>query len=218
MSTVFNKAGTDHDNWDPVLVAYPESHFLWSFGEIDRMATLDERVTFQNVPIGYSKYSSEELKRDICELEPDDPITEVTPSGISVTLIPGTGDLTGSYYDSGATLRVSPQVGLSDQTFRSDGQPDTYYNAPFTTLRESPLYKKYGTSVQMIVIVPDGFATPDGLVPDPQHEPPLFKEPTPTSNKLQSVTFIIRQPTIIKRYPVSFTFRTNFEQGPGATK
>jgi len=210
--TTFTARGSTGSLGDVALVAYPESRLLHSFGEIYLMATIDEPVTFHNVPVKHDDIDSKDRNNfDLYELEPVAPITVTTPSGIHVTLEPRSDSAEGSFDESGGTLKVSPQPGATNQIDHPEVQADSYYQAPFVRLDHSPLCKKFDRDVQLIALIPNGYNTFRGDVPNPMNEPPLIKGPPPPLTEMKTVTFIIRQRAIVKRYRVSFTFNTHLE-------
>ena len=103
---------------------YPENRYARGFAEVARVATVNEPVTFRNVPVLLDDNSEAQYN----VLKPDKLLTAVTPSGVRIQLVPGAvagGLQTGPGNLLGALSTFLPRSVSTNASIRPPLRPST---------------------------------------------------------------------------------------------
>ncbi|HEY3332878.1 MAG TPA: hypothetical protein VGK19_22790 [Capsulimonadaceae bacterium] len=181
---------------DSAYSPYPANRFCRFYGDVAHVATLDEHVTFRDVPIGKIPDRLGVAKSDNAALtvRPPKPLTAISPSGVVIRVLPP--ERYGSNLDRDLVIGVETSVPVGFYKY--------YIDAPFVNVPGSPLVKKYRKPIQLGLEFIDSTWSAWSISSGRK----TFQVSTKPSNAptIPSFTVVIHQRAILERYPVSYTY------------
>ncbi|HEY3332871.1 MAG TPA: hypothetical protein VGK19_22755 [Capsulimonadaceae bacterium] len=192
---------------DSVDCPYPENHYLRVHGELSRVATMNEPITFHDVPIQESTTLIESGQKEIeYRVNTTATMDYRTPSGAVIKLSGppfmfgnGTGTLVGLHF----LVRTTPAMSTLDSDF----------SGKYVPLPESPLSKQYGKPLRLTLSADSLKSCTTGMRGDDCIE---FMSDMPpfTGTTLKTLPLTLTQHCAIERIPVSVIVATRAPAAP----
>ncbi|HEY3332872.1 MAG TPA: hypothetical protein VGK19_22760 [Capsulimonadaceae bacterium] len=179
---------------------FPEARYYRSVGKLLRIATIDEPVAFENVPVAIEPLSimpSNPTKPDpnvSYLLRPQSKMIATTPSGLALQLLPYPEHYTFVPGTDGVNASFILSRGMSWSSFDL---------APLVDVPGSPLTRKYHKPVQ-IVGRPVGYTIGMYSHGSPSQANICFHGPSAALPTLKKFKLVLRQRVIVEETPMSF--------------